>query len=136
MVDAVTEPQDDDEHAQAPPHPPPESKEEPESKRNKRDWLAFHGTRRTRVGDDFQVAALPTPGSNSSNNAEDDAAPRVSTESGDVNNDSTGKERGVAVAGTSGEEEAKEEKDGDGVDPSATGKSGGENQSAGAPSQE
>jgi hypothetical protein len=31
------------------------------NKRIKREWLAFRGTRQTRVGDEFQVAALPTP---------------------------------------------------------------------------
>ena len=33
----------------------------PSGKRNKRDWLAFSGVKHTRVGDAFQVTALPTP---------------------------------------------------------------------------
>ena len=32
-----------------------------DGKRSKRDWLAFHGTRHTRVGADYQVTSLPTP---------------------------------------------------------------------------
>lgn len=33
----------------------------PSGKRNKREWLAFHGTKQTRVGNDFQVTLFPTP---------------------------------------------------------------------------
>jgi hypothetical protein len=43
-------------------HDPPTRSNEPESKRKKQDWLAFRGTRRSRVGADYQVTALPTPG--------------------------------------------------------------------------
>jgi len=43
-------------------HESPQNADEPESKRNKREWLTFHGTRRTRVGAEFQVTVLPTPG--------------------------------------------------------------------------
>ncbi|KAL3916733.1 MAG: hypothetical protein SGARI_007893 [Bacillariaceae sp.] len=35
------------------------SKMEGPPKRAKREWLAFHGVKHTRVGTDFQVAALP-----------------------------------------------------------------------------
>eukprot|EP00526_Cylindrotheca_closterium_P025575 CAMPEP_0113603322 /NCGR_PEP_ID=MMETSP0017_2-20120614/1216_1 /TAXON_ID=2856 /ORGANISM="Cylindrotheca closterium" /LENGTH=74 /DNA_ID=CAMNT_0000511705 /DNA_START=44 /DNA_END=268 /DNA_ORIENTATION=+ /assembly_acc=CAM_ASM_000147 len=31
------------------------------SKRSKREWLAYHGAKHTRVGDEFQVASLPEP---------------------------------------------------------------------------
>ena len=46
-------------------HDPPaaSSEESDTSKRNKHEWLAFRGTRHTRVGADFQVTALPIPGS-------------------------------------------------------------------------
>jgi hypothetical protein len=33
----------------------------PSGKRNKREWLAFRGTKHTRVGNDFQVTTFPTP---------------------------------------------------------------------------
>lgn len=33
----------------------------PSGKRSKREWLAYHGTKYTRVGADFQVASLPVP---------------------------------------------------------------------------
>ena len=41
------------------PEPSPNNTETPEAKRPKREWLAFHGARHTRVGADFQVASLP-----------------------------------------------------------------------------
>ena len=41
------------------PHPPNPSMAEFPSKRPKREWLAFHGVKHTRVGADFQVASLP-----------------------------------------------------------------------------
>ena len=40
------------------------------NKRMKREWLAFRGTRHTRVGDDFQVAALPSPGGGEADGSE------------------------------------------------------------------
>lgn len=33
----------------------------PSGKRSKKEWLAYHGTKQTRVGDEFQVASLPVP---------------------------------------------------------------------------
>ena len=33
----------------------------PNGKRSKREWLAYHGTKHSRVGDEFQVASLPVP---------------------------------------------------------------------------
>lgn len=33
----------------------------PNGKRSKREWLAYHGTKHTRVGAEFQVATLPVP---------------------------------------------------------------------------
>eukprot|EP00980_Cylindrotheca_fusiformis_P004918 scaffold1049_cov108-Cylindrotheca_fusiformis.AAC.3 len=35
--------------------------ESPSSKRNKKEWLAFRGSKHTRVGTDFQVTLFPTP---------------------------------------------------------------------------
>ncbi len=40
--------------------------EEPSAKRTKKEWLAFVGTKHTRVGDDFQVLSLPVPDRGSS----------------------------------------------------------------------
>ena len=42
-------------------HDPPSLDHEPDSKRKKQEWLAFRGTRQSRVGADYQVTALPTP---------------------------------------------------------------------------
>ena len=44
----------------------PPRKEEPSAKRTKKEWLAFVGTKHTRVGDDFQVLSLPVPDRGSS----------------------------------------------------------------------
>eukprot|EP00934_Nitzschia_sp_Nitz4_P002446 Nitzschia sp. Nitz4//scaffold73_size107353//14537//14773//NITZ4_004308-RA/size107353-processed-gene-0.180-mRNA-1//-1//CDS//3329557440//2441//frame0 len=40
-------------------HEAPSTTQEPDGKRSKREWLAYHGARHTRVGTDFQVAILP-----------------------------------------------------------------------------
>lgn len=32
----------------------------PSGKRSKREWLAYHGAKHTRVGEGFQVTILPT----------------------------------------------------------------------------
>ena len=34
---------------------------EPQAKRTKKEWLAFKGAKHTRVGEEFQVSALPQP---------------------------------------------------------------------------
>ena len=43
------------------------------NKRVKREWLAFRGNRHTRVGDDYQVAVLPTPVATTGGGSGDDS---------------------------------------------------------------
>jgi hypothetical protein len=47
------------------------SSTEPKAKRTKKEWLVFKGAKHTRVGDDFQVSALPEPSGRISNNSND-----------------------------------------------------------------
>lgn len=47
----------------APKRTPPTGADESDTKRSKgRTWLQFHGRRQTRIGDAYQVKALPQPG--------------------------------------------------------------------------
>lgn len=66
-------------NSSTPRHDLPENAEEPDNKRSKTEWLAFHGRRHTRVGKEFQVTALPTPSAA--------AAPRSADENRIIDND-------------------------------------------------
>lgn len=78
MVDEETT---KDSTAAAAQHEPPQIADEPESKRNKHEWLAFHGKKQTRVGADFQVTALPTPGESAVlHDAEEESSPETAGE--------------------------------------------------------
>lgn len=71
MVDTASLPESNTNSGdQQPPPPPKRDSEEHDhgssssisnSKRSKREWMAYNGARHTRVGADYQVAALPTP---------------------------------------------------------------------------
>jgi hypothetical protein len=59
----------------------------PAGKRSKREWLAFKGTKHSRVGNDFQVTALPSPNDDDTDK-KDDHKPRNEYTKEEVTNDS------------------------------------------------
>jgi hypothetical protein len=66
------------------PHPPMDTASFPTGKRSKREWLAYRGSRQTRVGGEYQVTSLP-PCRGSATTATMETSSSLPTSDGDEN---------------------------------------------------